>query len=100
MKPFRIKHKGTGMYYKPANGGSNLSITGKLYTRKQPMPKHIRIKIQRYSDKDFLPVQKMIIEFFNLPWKRTSYYFNEETYIETLPTDWEIEYLKIEEEEE
>lgn len=29
MEPYRIKHKGTGLYYKPGN--SNLSKTGKVY---------------------------------------------------------------------
>lgn len=31
MKPYRIKHVPTGLYYKPANGGDNLSKTGKVY---------------------------------------------------------------------
>lgn len=29
MEPYRIKHKDTGLYYKP--GDSNLSRTGKIY---------------------------------------------------------------------
>ena len=31
MKPYRIKHIPTGLYYKPANGQSNLSKKGKVY---------------------------------------------------------------------
>lgn len=40
MKIFRLKHKPTGLYYKPNNGKyastkSNLSKRGKLYIKKQ-----------------------------------------------------------------
>ena len=31
MKPYRIKHIPTGLYYKPSNGLSNLSTKGKVY---------------------------------------------------------------------
>lgn len=31
MKPYRIKHIPTGLYYKPSNGMSNLSTKGKVY---------------------------------------------------------------------
>ena len=31
MKPYRIKHIHTGLYYKPSNGLSNLSTKGKVY---------------------------------------------------------------------
>jgi hypothetical protein len=31
MKPYRIKHMPTGLYYKPSNGMSNLSTKGKVY---------------------------------------------------------------------
>lgn len=31
MKPYRIKHIPTGLYYKPSNGVSNLSTKGKVY---------------------------------------------------------------------
>jgi hypothetical protein len=31
MKPYRIKHIPTGLYYKPSKGGSNLSTKGKVY---------------------------------------------------------------------
>lgn len=31
MKIYRVKHKPSGLYYKPAQGGSNLSTGGKIY---------------------------------------------------------------------
>lgn len=31
MKPYRIKHKSTGLYYQPTVNGNNLSKTGKVY---------------------------------------------------------------------
>lgn len=32
MRPYRIKHQPSGLYYKPFNGLSNLSKAGKVYT--------------------------------------------------------------------
>lgn len=34
MKPYRIKHKASGLYYQPTVNGSNLSKTGKVYLTK------------------------------------------------------------------
>lgn len=34
MKPYRIKHKPTGLYYQPTVNGNNLSLTGKVYLTK------------------------------------------------------------------
>lgn len=31
IKPYRIKHKPTGLYYKPSTRGTNLSKEGKVY---------------------------------------------------------------------
>nr|DAG99789.1 MAG TPA: hypothetical protein [Crassvirales sp.] len=31
MRPYRIKHKPTGLYYKPSSKGTNLSKEGKVY---------------------------------------------------------------------
>ena len=31
MKPYRIKHKPTGLYYQPLVNGNNLSKKGKVY---------------------------------------------------------------------
>ncbi len=31
MKPYRLKHKPSGLYYQPSKGGSNLSSSGKVY---------------------------------------------------------------------
>ncbi len=34
MKPYRIKHKASGLYYQPTRNGNNLSKTGKVYLTK------------------------------------------------------------------
>lgn len=34
MKPYRIKHKVSGLYYQPTCNGNNLSKTGKVYLTK------------------------------------------------------------------
>lgn len=37
-KPYRIKHKASGLYYHPANNHSNLSKNGKVYmTNNSPL---------------------------------------------------------------
>ena len=35
MKPYRIKHKPTGLYYYPGSGRTNLTFRGKIYKTKQ-----------------------------------------------------------------
>lgn len=34
MKPYRIKHKASGLYYQPTSNGNNLSKRGKVYLTK------------------------------------------------------------------
>ena len=34
MKPYRIKHKASGLYYQPTSNGNSLSKTGKVYLTK------------------------------------------------------------------
>ena len=34
MKPYRIKHKASGLYYQPMSNENNLSKTGKVYLTK------------------------------------------------------------------
>lgn len=31
MKPYRVKHKASGLYYQPRSNGNSLSKTGKVY---------------------------------------------------------------------
>lgn len=31
MKPYKVKHIPTGLYYQPSKGGNNLSPRGKIY---------------------------------------------------------------------
>lgn len=35
MRPYRIKHKPTGLYYYPGPGRTNLTFKGKVYKTKQ-----------------------------------------------------------------
>ena len=35
IKPYRIKHKPTGLYYYPGSGRTNLTLRGKIYKTKQ-----------------------------------------------------------------
>ncbi len=38
VKPYRIKHKASGLYYQPASNHSNLSKNGKVYmTNNSPL---------------------------------------------------------------
>ena len=52
MKPYRLKHKPTGLYYKPTSS-SNLSKKGKVYTTSASAlsyyDKEIKVSIPRYS---------------------------------------------------
>ena len=34
MKPYRIRHKASGLYYQPTSNGNNLSKTDKVYLTK------------------------------------------------------------------
>lgn len=34
MKPYKIKHKASGLYYQPLSNGDNLSKSGKVYLTK------------------------------------------------------------------
>lgn len=34
MKPYRVKHKASGLYYQPTSNGNSLSKTGKVYLTK------------------------------------------------------------------
>ncbi len=35
MKPYKIKHKASGLYYQPLSNGDNLSKNGKIYLTKR-----------------------------------------------------------------
>ena len=52
MRPYRLKHKPTGLYYKPSCA-TNLTSKGKVYTTSgcalSYYDKEIKVSIQRYS---------------------------------------------------
>ena len=51
MKPHRIKHNPTGLYYKPYGNTSNLSKTGKVYLNNTNP-----LNLNRGRDNIFIPI--------------------------------------------
>lgn len=53
IRPYRIKHKPTGLYYQPAANGNNLSKRGKVYLGGKNIlsskDTHVYIKIIPFS---------------------------------------------------
>ena len=100
MKPFRIKHIPTGLYYQPQKHlGSHLSKKGKVYFTKSAPPLVLKKEAMEngtihsrsytiYCKKDS-NIHKITSDIINwIPsWNSL------EMKYETLLTDWEIEYL-------
>ena len=57
MKPYRIKHKASGLYYQPTVNGSNLSKTGKVYLTKNK----VRVTELCFPVK---PIRYFVLDFF------------------------------------
>lgn len=92
MKPHRVKHIPTGLYYKPFGGTSNLSSVGKVYiTKGDPLSvnkeeEYIYISIR----KDSSILKKFPNEFPEL--EPSNYNYN---YVGKIPkSKFEIEYLE------
>lgn len=92
MKLYRIKHKPTGLYYKPAQNGNTLSRKGKVYHRK-PNTKWCEVYFKNvgWSKPN---VSKELENWLGLSWdeiKKT--YINRDNYlaIKSSVRDWEIE---------
>ena len=88
MKVYRIRHKGTGLYYTPSRGSGNLSKTGKAYVDRKPDIKWtstIRIKLYPRKKKP-TGHHKKIVEYFSLDYSQWSI----DKYFQTQPNDWEI----------
>jgi len=71
MKMYRIKHIPTGLYFKPATGRiwskTNLSKLGKVYAKKQPLPKGFYYRFDKSKDKPFhVPYNKANVGDFIL----------------------------------
>lgn len=50
VKPYRIKHKDSGLYYQPASNHSNLSKKGKVYINNQS-------PLTMCNDENFIRIQ-------------------------------------------
>ena len=70
MKPYRIKHIPTGLYYKP--GEVNLSKNGKVYTAE--------VNVFSYSTRGYIPVSARANSKLHtstkgvIQWEKTAYY--------------------------
>lgn len=97
MRPYRLKHLPTGLYYQPyRHGGSNLSKKGKIYqTSVNGIPQHLkeeklhpdRNTFQVFAHEDCL-VYKQTKEV--LKWSACRWTYNK-VFAETLLLDWVIE---------
>ena len=92
MKIYKLKHIPTGLYYKPfAGSGSNLSKNGKVYTKRPPSKEPPVIRVTFISLSAPTPTQKIIIDYFNIPWNGG---YTNNRYINTQLQDWEVEEVK------
>ena len=90
MKPYRVKHKPTGLYFQPCTyGGSHLSKTGKIYqTKKNGVfmnGRHTSFRIQCTENSQVHKQTKAVIEWEKVSWGYRLLVFN------TKLEDWELE---------
>lgn len=93
MKLYRLKHKPTGLYFRPANGRSNLSEKGKIYTMKpsKMWAYWIRVVIRKWGLNEKLkPVEQKIVDHFKIDIKTGTSTWVDESFRST-DVDWEIE---------
>ena len=93
MKVFKILHKPTGLYFTPSNGYGNLSVSGKIYSRKPSLSvcigDSIRIVVRVWKDKKLSKRLQTIVDYFNIPkTEKGDYWFDE--HIKSPHEDWEI----------
>lgn len=87
IKPYRIKHKPTGLYYKPSTRGTNLSRQGKSYITSNNF-----LHYSDYEDMVIINISPMQYEEFKdvLPPLNARY---SKTTIKVPIADFVIEYL-------
>ena len=90
MDLYKIRHIPTGLFFKPSKGGSNFSVTGKVYVDKKPSLSWVsdssRVVIKwKGSSK----TQKKLIEHYNLKPKESGYYWIDIN-VKTPRDEWEI----------
>ena len=91
MKPYRIKHIPTGLYYQPIKGGNNLSPRGKVYlTNASPLSMngdYYPIYLTCREDSIVYRQTKDII-----PWQKATWSYRE-MYYQAPKSDFQIEEL-------
>lgn len=90
MKPYRLKHIPTGLYYKP-NSSNTLSKKGKIYQTKGNVITYLNsTSIEIYCIKDST-IHKLTKDVLN--WIDLGYIIGSKLYFETKVSDWEKEEL-------
>ena len=96
---YKLKHKATGLYYRPAGTGSNLSLTGKVYHRKPAIQTWLTLRFYHWPSKPkkLSALHQLCITAFSLPLDANYKYshLSERFKIKTHVNDWEIEELKL-----
>lgn len=93
MIGYRIKHKPTGLYFKPSKGGSSLSAKGKIYTSLPSLKwagDYVRIRIRINEIDKLSKTHQILINYFNLTVKEGKYICMD-AYKKVSLEDWEIE---------
>ena len=63
MKPHRVKHIPTGLYYKPYGNNSNLSLVGKLYVNNSDP-----FNVNNGDDSIYIAIRKSHSILKKFPW--------------------------------
>lgn len=95
MKPYRLKHKPSGLYWKPVSSSGHLSKRGKIYqTKINPLNE------KYYSNGDerryltvFVPINGKIYKEFKYDFKWVESLQKKWVKCDTKVEDWEIEYI-------
>ena len=89
MKVYKILHIPTGLYFKPSNGGNNLSKKGKIYPIKPSLSWiSSSIRIDFWNRSRISEDNRKIINHFNLDLPAEWYHF--QRYVEVPRKDWKI----------
>ena len=93
MKVYKILHKPTGLYFTPSKGNGNLSMTGKIYSRKPSLTVciggGIRVIIHQWNDKPLSAWRQKIVDFFDIKLPETGCRWFDKN-LNSPYEDWEI----------
>lgn len=94
MKPYRLKHIPTGLYYRPWNGISNIHDKGKVYFNSQNglgLPNGVNSSFRFYIRITDGALFKKYSKLFNQEFEKG--FAHKEFKLQTTIKDWEIEEL-------